>query len=175
METTPESVLETFERNRQAVMDLLQFDGILLQLVLGKLESLNERWKAHLRKEAGDPNATLNPHLTADTLIQLVTNIRDNNSLRPKYHAMQNQCLVLLVAFFSSSVRALFRVFVAQELQTVNTPLLHERLEFTVSDLFYGEPILPELVADALEEKKNVSFQAPGSGMTIDLFIDWPA
>jgi hypothetical protein len=40
METTPKSVLETFERNRQAVRDLLHFDEIVLKLVISNLDIL---------------------------------------------------------------------------------------------------------------------------------------
>jgi hypothetical protein len=160
METTPESVLETFERNRQSVRDLLQFDAIVLGIVIDNLKSFNESWKNHLRKmDASGPADKVNPKWTMDNLIKLVANIRDNNSLSPKYSAMHNQCLVLLVSFFSSSARALFRAFVAQELQAVTTPILNERLEFRVADLIYSSDLLPELVADALEEKKKVSFQ----------------
>ena len=42
METTPQSVLETFEPNRQAVQDLLHFDEIVLNLVTHNL-GLGER------------------------------------------------------------------------------------------------------------------------------------
>jgi hypothetical protein len=52
METTPQSVLETFERNRQAVRDLFHFDEIVLKLVMHNLEALNERWKKYLRRES---------------------------------------------------------------------------------------------------------------------------
>jgi hypothetical protein len=61
METTPQSVLETFERNRQAVRDLLHFDEIVLTLVTHKLEALNERWKQYFRRDSGDPNVKVNP------------------------------------------------------------------------------------------------------------------
>ncbi len=159
MESTPESVLETFERNRQAVRDLLHFDAIVLKLVIDNLHAVNERWKAYLRKQTGDLDATVNSKLTADSLLKLVTNIRDNNSLRGQYRAMHNQCLVLLVSFFSSSTRALFRSHVVQQLQTTNSQILREKLHFVVGDLSSGEPPLPELVADALEESKSISFQ----------------
>jgi hypothetical protein len=157
METTPQSVLETFERNRQAVRDLLNFDVIVLKLVIHNIEALNQRWKTYLRRES--PNAKLNAKYTADDLLKLVTSIRDNDSLGGQYRAMQNQCLVLLVSFFSSSTRALFRSLVVQELESSNAQILQERLEFTVADLCGDEPPLSELVADALEEKKSISFQ----------------
>jgi hypothetical protein len=72
---------------------------------------------------------------------------------------MHNQCLVLLVSFFSSSTRALFRALVVKELQSSNAQILRERLQFTVADLCADEPPLSELVADALEENKGISFQ----------------
>jgi hypothetical protein len=62
METTPNSVLETFERNRQAVRDLMHFDEIVLKLVMNNLETLNggikgvgslfaTRWRRYDHKE----------------------------------------------------------------------------------------------------------------------------
>jgi hypothetical protein len=157
METTPESVLETFERNRQAVRELLHFDDIVLKLVIHNLNALNTRWKTYLSRET--PTAKVNPKYTADDLLKLVTNIRDNDSLGGQYRAMHNQCLVLLVSFFSSSTRALFRSLVVQELKSPSSQILRERLQFTVADLCSDEPPLSELVADALEESKNISFQ----------------
>jgi hypothetical protein len=159
METTPQSVLETFARNRQAVRDLLHFDEIVLKLVMHNLEALNERWKQYLRRESSNPQVKVNPKYTADDLLKLLANIRDNDSLGGQYRAMHNQCLVLLVSFFSSSTRALFRALVVQELQRSNAEILRERLQFTVADLCADEPPLSELVADALEESKNISFQ----------------
>jgi hypothetical protein len=158
METTPQSVLETFERNRQAVRDLLHFDEIVLKLVMHNLEALNERWKKYLRRESPNP-VKVNPKYTADDLLKLVTNIRDNDSLGGQYRAMHNQCLVLLVSFFSSSTRALFRAFVAQELQSSKTEIFSEKLQFTVGDLCSDEAPFSELVADALEQSKSISFQ----------------
>ena len=159
MESTPESVLETFERNRQAVRDLLQFDEIVLKLVVHNLEVLNERWKQYLTRQSSEPHAKLNPKYTADDLLKLVTNIRDNDSLGGQYRAMHNQCLVLLVSFFSSSTRALFRALVTNELRSSSALILREKLQFTVGDLCADEPPLSELVADALEVSKNISFQ----------------
>src|SRR6266481_8017496 len=157
MENTPQSVLETFERNRQAVRDLIHFDTIVLKLVIHNIEALNNRWKTYLRR--GSPEAKLNPKYTADDLLKLVRNIRDNDSLGGKYSAMHNQCLVLLVSFFSSSTRALFRAFVAQELQSSKTEIFSEKLQFTVGDLCSDEAPFSELVADALEQSKSILFQ----------------
>jgi hypothetical protein len=162
METTPQSVLETFERNRQAVRDLLHFDEIILNVVTHNLEALNERWKRYLRREASNPDVKVNPKYTADDLLKLVANIRANDSLGGQYRAMHNQCLVLLVSFFSSSTRALFRAFVAQELQSSKTEIFSEKLQFTVGDLCSDEAPFSELVADALEQSKSISFQDMG-------------
>ncbi len=141
----------------------MDFDRAVLNIAISRIETLNDKRRAYLVKDvAATPGYTPspNPHLTADTLLQTLKNLRTNDSLKLYYDVMLNQCLVLLVSFFGAAVRSLFESLVVRSLEEERNPaLLKEELVLTVGQLADTGERWTTVVAAALAESKGVSFQ----------------
>jgi len=145
------NVLGTFLKNVNAVEELMTFDGVILEFCINNLEQLDNRLKG-----AGFDN----PRLRVGNTIQAIRNIRDNASLKTRYEEMQNQCLVLLVSYFSLSVRDLFRGCLAYALHSGNLGnLARHDVKILLEDLRAGADDFGETVADIFIAQKDISFQ----------------
>ncbi len=152
METDFQSIEDNFLSNINNVYKLIDFDRIILDFSINALE----RQKRDLQNLHG----IRNPAMLAENTLTIIKNIRNNDSLRPKYKVMFNQCIVLLVSIFASSIADLFREGIyklAKKGKSKN--LKSEELKISVADLIeYGSEIerrLGHLIAD----KNDYSFQ----------------
>lgn len=146
MARSGKQVVEAFKANLASVRRLARFDEELLDLVLVALRHLDGR----LSKRSE------NPAHRATKVITLVENIRDNESLRPRYAELLNQCVVLQVSYFSSAMADLVRAFVPILVEAGKPKtLLEEELRLTVADLQMIGRDLP----DILMRRNNYSFQ----------------
>lgn len=144
-------IAKSFKANVESVFDLAEFDHLVMETVLRQLSQLNER----LREDHGIGN----PRLTAQKTYDHLKNIRENDSLRPKYEHMFNQCVVLLVSYFGSAVADLFRVGVTTTLtKNPSKMLLKEELTVSIQDLAEFSDV-KDRVGDLLIQKRNISFQ----------------
>ena len=96
-----------FSNNVAYVYDLMNFDELVLDYAIKSIEDLTGK----LKKMGID-----NPRLTAESTLSSLKNIHSNNSLKPKYQTIFNQCIVLLVAYFSSTVSDIFKVALKEKL-----------------------------------------------------------
>lgn len=139
-------MVDGFNENLASVGRLARFDKELLEVVLVQLRHLDGRLAT--RSE--------NPVHRATRTIKLVENIRDNDSLSPRYAELLNQCVVLQVSYFSSAMADLVRAFVPILVATGKPrTLLEEELKLSVADLQVIHRDLP----DVLMRKNGYSFQ----------------
>jgi len=148
-------VAASVNHNVDVVLRLLTFDRDIVDVAVGVLKSvLEELEERHLHS------------LTTRVAnrAKVLSNLSANESLKPQYDAMFNQCVVLLVSYFGSGLHRLFRVSVAEALR-VGTELPVRDAKLTVSwrSLEAGDTDRETLFADLLIAQEDISFQDMGS------------
>jgi len=155
----PSDILSSFARNRQQVRDLVNFDTTLTDLVVESLRGLNRRWRDHLAEAHQMSGPTLEQHpLSGGRQLQMFSNIRDHESLKPGFRAIHNLALVALVTFFSSACKGLFRALAEVSFRSGNQSFRTVPLKLTVGDLM-NESDIGVVVCNALESSENLTFQ----------------
>lgn len=146
-----QAILETFDKNIDAVLDLMGFDDVVLNVGISALQKVQKR--------LGDAGYD-NPRFGVKSTIQSLENIRQNESLRPHYEIMNNQCLVLLVSYFSSAVTDVFEAAIADRLKHGPTEgLLKQDLKFSIAELYSIDFNLSQNIGTLFAAKKEISFQ----------------
>jgi len=146
------TVAKRFEKHVASVNNLINFDRDVLDHAITNLRTLSEKLRKHHQID--------NPHLSVDSTLKSIEDIRKNDSLRSRYKTIVNQGLVLLVSYFASSVHDLFR----RGIQTVldkeeSSDLFKAQVKISLRELkdvnFEVKDIVPEL----LIQSKDISFQ----------------
>src|ERR1043166_3445495 len=106
-----DKIRATFKANLDSVVSLINFDREVQDYAISRVQELHTRLK-----KGGIDNARLN----AERTVEILQNIRRNDSLRPRYEVIFNQALVLLVSHFGSAVGDIFRYAVMRELERKN-------------------------------------------------------
>lgn len=145
-----EKILRTFKANVERVYDLAEFDHIVLGMAISALDDLQTKLQEHFENRT---------YLVTNTLNAL-RNVRQNNSLRPKYQHVFNQCVVLLVSYFSSAVGDVFRCAFCRSLEkpTSNT-LQDEEMKLSLREIIELGSNTAERMSDMFVQKKDISFQ----------------
>lgn len=151
IESQIKRIKETFIENLQSVNDLINFDEIVLDFAIQHLKSLSERLKIHHKLD--------NPHLSVNNTLKMLINIRENNSLEINYKRVFNQCLVLLVSYFSSTVRDIFQSSINDALMLQKFDKVNKtKLSFTLFDL-QNDIEKTTSIGEILAIQKDLSFQ----------------
>lgn len=159
--------LVTFRRNMRHVEDLLELDEHILRLPLAKLRSI-QRAQERLKHSP-------HPHTLVTPVVKMLEQVQEHDSLSPKLQAVRNQCVVLVVSYFGSAVREAFIGTIARRLRdgTGTSSLFDSQLTLSLADLLALEEDAPQKVAEALAEKKDISFQDMRSiGRAFDTFLE---
>jgi hypothetical protein len=90
-------VLNNFQQNARKVDELRNFDEFLLEHIITLVKTFCD--------QATIPSAKA----SLEKLLQSVSNIKSNSSLKENYRTINNQCVVLLVSYFGSTIGELFR------------------------------------------------------------------
>ena len=152
MKTRLKTLEKAFSDNVAGVHKLMNFDRDVLDMAITNIQDLSERLKHHHKLD--------NPHLTADSTLTLLKQIRENDSLRPRYQVIFNQAVVLLVSYFGSAVEDIFKAGIDALLeQDADNDLLREDIKLSFRELKDVNWHLREVAADLLVEKKDLSFQ----------------
>jgi hypothetical protein len=152
LDTVIASAEETFSKNVEAVHKLMEFDDALIQFCILRFSDLALR----LEKSGIANNLTLGTNRMLD---QLKT-IRQNQSLRSQYIEIFNQSLVLLVSYFGSSIRDLFKVTFIFALDSGKLGRLGEQdIKISLADLHIAGDDLSGKLADVFIIQKDISFQ----------------
>lgn len=146
--------LERFKSNVTEVDRLVNFDREVLQVALSAVEALHEQ----LKDRFGDER------MNGRRALQVISGIRDNDTVRTKYKAIYNQAVVLLVSHFASALGDVFREAVTARLGSQDPgKLLEEEFKLTVSELKEREWSLKGAVPELLIAKYDFTFQDMGA------------
>ncbi|MCL4550835.1 MAG: hypothetical protein M1495_19960 [Bacteroidetes bacterium] len=144
-------IRETFSDNVQSVNELINFDEIVVNVVVQHLESLAEKLKVHHKLD--------NPYLSANSTLQAVKNIRKNNSLEKKYKRVFNQGLVLLVSYFASTIRDVFQSSIDEALPLQKFDKINKtQVSLSLNDL-QNDIEKTRSIGEILSIQKDISFQ----------------
>ena len=146
-------IKSTFKQNVESVDRLINFDREVQDFTIKNVEELHDKLKHGQLKI---DNLQLNGQRTLEILRQ----IRRNDSLRSQFETIFNQAIVLLVSYFGSSVGDVFRFAISKELEAKrNKRLLREELRTTVEEIADVSQNLGEAVSEIFIAKKDISFQ----------------
>lgn len=146
-------IRKAFGENLESVSKLINFDREVQDYTISNVEELHRRLKT-------GPSKIDNPKLNGERTLQILKNIRQNDSLRTRFEVVYNQALVLLVSHFSSAVGDVFRFAVAKELDArTNLRLLKEELRISLEEIIDVPRELAEAIPDIFVAKKDISFQ----------------
>ena len=152
LETVIASAEETFSKNVESVHKLMEFDDALLQFCITRFSDLA------LRMEKSGISNRLT--LTTNRTLGELKRIRQNQSLRLQYVEIFNQSLVLLVSYFGSSIRDLFKATFIFALNSGKLGKLGEQdIKISLADLHAAGDDLSEKIADVFVVQKAISFQ----------------
>jgi hypothetical protein len=149
-------IVDGFNANVRGVQKLINFDRQLLDLAISGLQDLHGRLV--------NSRQIHNPDLNGEKLLNLLSNIRKNDSLRVHYQTIFNQAVVLLVSYFASTLTDIFRHAISVRLDTSDDrQLMDEEVRVTFADLKERDWNLRESAPELLIAKKDLSFQDMGS------------
>ena len=139
-----------FRANVELVYELANFDRLVLGFALSTLDTLQERLKERFENE----------RLLVTNALAVLRQIEGNDSLRPKYQHIFNQCVVLLVSYFSAAVSDIFRESFCRGFDgNLHEKLAEEDLKLSVAELRDLDGAPSDKVADLFILKKDISFQ----------------
>ena len=146
------TITDNFKKNIESVERLINFDRDVLDMALSQVQELHN----DLVTSQGITNEQLNGKRTID----LLQNIRTNDSLKLRYSTINNQAIVLLVSYFGASVADLFRQ-AAQISITDHSDkdVLDTELRFKIKELQELGGAIEEKIGDLLITKNGISFQ----------------
>jgi hypothetical protein len=151
MASSIDRALQSFRQNADAVERLLEFDHVVLDVAVTGLRELENQLESK------------NLH-SALPLVRnraaLLENLKHADSLRPQYEAIFNQCVVLLVSYFSSAQHTLFRDAVVTALElSATVPAASEELKISWMAVIQAESDQAEMFAELLIAQHDISFQ----------------
>src|SRR5262245_33008573 len=145
-------IADAFKVNVNAVDRLLNFDHVIIDVAVEGLGGL----AFELEEQHGSRRAA--------TIIRnrakLLANIKSADSLRSQYETIFNQCVVLLVSYFTSAIHTLFRQGIVVALSKgADVPVMSEELKFSWRTMAQAEAEREAVFADLLIAQQNISFQ----------------
>lgn len=148
-------ILDEFESHIDSVNKLMNFDRIVLDYCISSVKSLDDRLKKN------DEIKITNVRFLPTNTIMALENIKNNDSLRHQYESIFNQCLVLLVSYFSSISKEVFRKAI-DYFSIHNTSFLgaiKEDIKLSFEEMSTYDYNLSGKIGQLIIEKKSISFQ----------------
>jgi len=150
-QVTIEQVRSEFAQRVDGVIELLQFDDLVLEHLVGGLGGIVDELERR------------NLHSAAQVVgnrLQQLKNIRSAQSLRHAYGTMYNQCVVLLVSYFDATMGDLFRAATAKALRTdQDVPARDRSVELSWRNLTRPNAPVETLIAEQIVAQDDISFQ----------------
>jgi hypothetical protein len=152
MKQTLDSIIAQFAANLRAVDALLRFDEALLGYGLHTLQEVDTRLKE---------NGFDNPRYRITKAIGMLERVRETESIKALYGVMYNQCIVLQVSYFASSLKSVFTDCLVTAITSGATKgrLQKETIEISLAELADLEFELAEHVGELVANKADISFQ----------------
>ena len=159
-------ILEAFKSNVDSVVQLSAFDEVVVGIAIKAVKKTRD-W---LVKHEID-----NPYVLPDNALTQLQNIHTNQSLQIHYQNMYNQCIVLLVAYFTSTISDLFILNVRNFISRIKGKILKEDLKLSLEDIVSTGFDLSDQIGKLLVKKKEISFQDMQSTCkTFEKYFDIP-
>lgn len=148
-------ILDNFKDKVEDVNKLLRLDDLILNTTIDILEE---------RQDSLRNSGIENAHMLGETALLQLKGIRNNQSLKPGYKLIHNQCVVLLVSYFSSSMHDFFDTAATKILRgDIPKKIRKNELKFTIEELKeYGYDLSGNIGA-IISSKFDISFQDMGS------------
>lgn len=144
-------IIDNFKDRVKDVKELLVLD----ELIIGSTIEILEERQQNLKNCGID-----NVHMLAETALQQLKGIRDHKSLKPGYKLIHNQCVVLLVSYFSSSMHDLFDSAATKTLKNeVPKKLKGKDFKLTLEELKNYDFDLSNNIGSIISRKFDISFQ----------------
>ena len=158
-------IIQTFRKNVSSVYELVNFDRIVLEFAISQVSDLSDK----LKNVHGIGNSQLN----AENTVKALKIIRQNDSLRPMYQVISNQCVVLLVSYFGSSVGDLFKCYLTEVLKLgmLSPALRKEDIKLSLGELETMSYDILTNIGEIVVANKGISFQDMQS--IARAFHDW--
>lgn len=145
------SIEQKFQANVESVYALMEFDHTVLDVAITRISELQERLTKHHKIE--------NPRLDAGRTLELLKNIRKNDSLRNRYQVIFNQGVVLLVSYFGSAAGEVFKSFLPKALKRcASDRLLREEIRLSLGEIQSLNFDLSDEIGEIVAGKKDISF-----------------
>lgn len=148
-------IIDSFKSHIDSVKSLMSFDKIVLDFCISQIEGLNSRMKNN--KEIQITNVRLLPE---GTLKQLRL-IKEHDSLKQQYESIYNQCIVLIVSYFTSTIKDLFRdtlqYFSDKKKECLKS--INAEFKFTFEELESYGFNLSQSIGEIIIKKKSLTFQ----------------
>ena len=146
-----EQVQDAFSQRVEGVLELLEFDNLVIDHLVGGLDGIATDLEE--RKHNTAAQAVRNR-------LQALKNIRSAQSLRHAYGTIYNQCVVLLVSYFDAAMGDLFRVAVADGLRRgCDLPAAQRQVELSWRVLNESSTGPEGLFAQRILDLDDISFQ----------------
>lgn len=148
-------ILDSFTSHIESVKSLMSFDEIVLDFCINQIENLNERIKNNTEIKI------TNVQFLPESALKQLKLIKQHDSMRIQYESIYNQCLVLIVSYFTSSVKDLFRDSLQyySEKKHQSLKFINAELKFTFEELENYGFDLSKSVGDIIIKKRNLTFQ----------------
>jgi hypothetical protein len=141
---------DTFANNVESVQQLVDFDRTVLEAAIQNI--------SRLQKELDERNPAVADRV-GNTLAML-TNIRNNDTMRQHYVTIYNQCIVLLVSHFGSALHEMFVSAAPTRLGvTSDQDSSKDELKFSIAELRELEFDLKGTIGALLVAKRDIKFQ----------------
>lgn len=144
------NVAKQFEKDLSNVYSLMDFDKFIMEFPLSQLSVLKSHCEQH----------TLTRALKiTDKIITFLSGIRDHDSTKLSYRTIYNQCLVLLVSYFTAALEDIFEYCISSSIKMDNPIWLKEKVHLEISELVIikGDPA--DKIGDLIIRSQNISFQ----------------
>ena len=143
-------ILEAFQSNVDSVARLSEFDEMVIGIAIKALTKTRD-WLVDHQID--------NPLILPDNALTQLQNIHENQSLQIYYQNMYNQCIVLLVAYFTSTLSDLFIANMSNFMRLKPEKMPKEDLKLSLRDIANMNFDLSEHIGELLVKKKEISFQ----------------
>jgi len=155
VESVTKPIIDSFKSHIDTVKSLMSFDKIVLDFCISHIEQLNDRIK-------NNPEIKItNVYFLPENTLRQLKQIKQNDSLKIQYESIYNQCLVLIVSYFTSTVKELFRdslqYFSEKKKDCLKS--INAELKFTFEELETYNFNLSQSVGEIIIKKRNLTFQ----------------
>ena len=147
-----DDIQNTFRTNVISVHKLMNFDREVQDIFIEQIADLSKRLKSQQK--------ITNEQLNGERQLKMLRQIRNNDSLRPRYEVIFNQAVVLAVSYFGSAIHDILRLCIADAIKhKQHRRLLNDEIKVSIADLVGASETFDEAISDLFITRKDISFQ----------------